>query len=329
MSAQQQFNVQNGTKTAFYGDLETAIQQAVSGDTIYLPGQVVHVQNDLVINKKLALIGAGCDVDSIGGLQTTEIKKNDGNGNYYYDATINFRNGSDGSLLTGCIVGPIQFGNTDEFGVAQQNISNVTIWRNMINLSSINLGVTPTNNQIKQITISENNIGNGLDGLGASNCTINNNLCVFSIQNFNNSRIFNNVTRSTVLSLSECTVENNFINSGFGSGSNSIFNNNAFSGNATFPNGNNTGSNNLINQETIRTFVVNDLSLPKNLAIRSDSPCKNAGADGTDIGIFGGNAPYKAGAVPFNPHINSAFISPQTDKAGNLKVNVQVSAQTR
>jgi len=100
--AQQKFNVQNGTKTEFYDDLETAIQKAVSGDTIYLPGKVIQVQNDLVINKKMAIIGAGCDVDSIGGLQTTEIKKADGS-----YATINFRNGSDGSLLTGCIIGRI------------------------------------------------------------------------------------------------------------------------------------------------------------------------------------------------------------------------------
>ena len=82
-------------------------------------------------------------------------------------------------------------------------------------------------------------------------------------------------------------------------------------------------------QETIRTFIVNNFTLPKNLKIREDSPCKNAGTDGTDIGIFGCPAPYKDGAVPFNPHINKALISGQTDKDGKLKVDIQVSAQTR
>jgi len=337
LPAQQKFNVQNGTKTEFYDDLETAIQKAVSGDTIYLPGQVIQVQNDLVINKKLALIGAGCDVDSIGGLQTTEIKNV--NGDYI---NINFRNGSSGSLFTGCIVGTIQFGNMDEFNVAQQNIQNVTIWRNKLaGYGYIALGLSFTNNQVKQIVISENIIAfNGSSfmailGYGASDCIINNNLC-YGIGDLKNSRVYNNVIKSTMYSnsvsyLTECIVENNFISSGdIGGGcSNSIFNNNAFTGSATFPNGSNTGSNNLVNVETIRTFVVNDLSLPKNLVIRSDSPCKNAGTDGTDIGIFGGPAPYKVGAVPFIPHFDRAIISGQTDKDGNLKVDMQVSAQTK
>ena len=318
--AQQVFNVQNGTKTEFYDDLETAIQKAVSGDTIYLPGRVIQVQDDLIIDKKLAIIGAGCDVDSIGGLQTTEIKRNTGY------ARITFRNGSDGSLLMGCIVGNIQFGHRDEFNVYQQNIQNVIICRNKIT-GYILLGLSTTNNQVKQIVVSENSIQgvNGIQGYEASDCIINNNLS--SIMGLKNSRIYNNVMQNTA-NLTECIVENNFIAGGI-SGSNSIFNNNAFMTNITFPSGSNSGSNNLMSQETIRTFVVNDLALPKNLKIRDDSPCKNAGTDGTDIGIFGGPAPYKDGAVPFNPHIGKANISAQTDKDGKLKVDIKVSAQTK
>jgi len=336
--AQQKFNVQNGTKTEFYDDLETAIQKAVSGDTIYLPGKVIQVQNDVIIDKKLAIIGAGCDVDSIGGLQTTEIKKSDGN-----NLTINFRNGSDGSLLMGCIVGKIQFGN----GEAQQNIQNVTIWRNKINLN-ITLGASPTNNLVKQIIISENIIDGcslgdvGITGNDASDCIISNNLCCGwwwgAIRALKNSHIYNNVLVAgagntdwpVVRDLQECVVENNFfVSPAISNCSNSSFNNNAFTGNVTFPVGSNSGNNNLMNQTTQQTFEVDDLTYPKNLKIRATSPCKNAGTDGTDIGIFGGPAPYKAGAVPFNPHVTRSSIAGQTDKDGKLKVNIQVSAQTR
>ena len=172
MFAQHKINVQNGARTEFFDDLETAIGQAVSGDTIYLPGRAFQVQSDIVIDKQLVIIGAGWDVDSIGGLQTTEIKI----GSDY--ATINFRNGSDGSLLMGCIVGTIQFGHRDDFDVYQQDIRNVTIWRNMITGAIV--ASSWTNNQIRQIRISENLI-TGRDGsfsvrvFGAYDCIINNN----------------------------------------------------------------------------------------------------------------------------------------------------------
>jgi len=172
--AQQKFNVQNGTKTEFYNDLETAISKAASGDTIYLPGRVIHVQNDLVIDKKLAIIGAGCDVDSIGGLQTTEIIRSNG-----FYAIINFHNGSDGSLLTGCITGSVQFGNMNQYQEPQQNIQNVTICRNK--LDQITLGISQSNNQVKQISISENIItyAYSIVGNNASDCIINHNCPIF------------------------------------------------------------------------------------------------------------------------------------------------------
>jgi len=338
--AQQKINVQNGTKAEFYDGLEEAIEKAVSGDTIYLPGQIVQVQNDVIIDKKLAIIGAGWELDSIGGLQATEIKK----GNEF--ATINFRNGSDGSLLTGCAVRIIQFGHKDESSVEQQNIKNVAIWRNRIT-GYIALGISSTNNQVKQIIISENAIMGSYDytyvmtylyhhylsiyACDASDCIINNNLIYASVGFLQKSRICNNVIYNYFTNLQECIVENNFSNNNYGAVdncSNSSFNNNAFRSDFTFPIGSNNGNNNLMSQATNSTFQ-NNLDWPKNLKIRDDSPCKNAGTDGTDIGIFGGPAPYKAGAVPFNPHINKALISSQTDRDGKLQINITVSAQDR
>ena len=323
--AQLKINVQNGAKTAFYDDFEEAIQQAVSGDTIYLPGRVIPVSSQsVVINKKLAIIGAGWDTDSIGGLQTTEIKY----GNNYAD--INFQNGSDGSLITGCYVHDINFGTND---AVLHNISNVTIWRNRIG-QYITLGYNRPGNQVNQIFIFENLIYSDIISSYASDCIVNNNLCR-SLIGLWNTRISNNVLRGFVQNLHECVVENNYIISQSSSGndlsgcSNSTFLNNAFQGTLTFPVRDNSGSNNLMGQAAANTFVLNDLIWPKNLEILASSPCKNAGTDGTDIGIYGGPVPYKAGAVPFNPHIDEALISSQTDSNGKLKVSITVTAQER
>ncbi|MCL2651125.1 MAG: hypothetical protein FWD60_08915 [Candidatus Azobacteroides sp.] len=342
LPAQQQFNVQNGTKTEFYDDLETAISKTAAGDTIYLPGGIIEVSSNITINKQLAMIGAGWDTDSIGGLNKTELRIK---GATTANAGIIFRTGSDGSLLTGCELGSITLGLNTE----SNTIQNVTIWRNKTN-GNVVLGAGTTNN-IKNIFIKENYIVGAIDGQLASDCWINNNLigCTYignnvsiSIQNLNNSYIYNNVlycSNYAFKSLKECFIENNFIvatyvNSYDNSVNNCSFNNNAFaSSGISFPNGmngTNTGTDNLINQETVKTFQVNDFTSPKNLVILDESPCKKAGTDGTDIGIYGGNTPYKAGAVPFNPHINKAFVSLRTDDGGSkLKVDITVSAQDR
>ena len=327
LPAQEQINVQNGTKSEFYTDLETAIQQAAAGDTIYLPGRVIRVQNDLNIGKKLTIIGAGWDTDSVGGLSITEILRGS-TGNTH--ANVSFGTGSDGSMITGCYVQTINIGYMNAYNQPQQIVSNVTIWRN-VTLGTISLGVADNdgvNNKVTQIYIRENVIASTLTGHYASDCFIYNNLCG-NISNFsNNTIIYNNVINGYIQYLIYCTVENNFINSTNIAGSTySNFNNNAFAGSVTFPNGTNEGSNNL-NQTSQQTFEVNNLALPKYLTIRADSPCKNAGTDGTDIGMYGGMTPYKPGALPINPHIDQVYVAGHTDKDGKINVNIQASAQT-
>lgn len=50
--------------------------------------------------------------------------------------------------------------------------------------------------------------------------------------------------------------------------------------------------------------------------------------DGSDVGIYGTNSPFKPGAVPYNPHFRSATIAPATSPNGDLPVNIRVAAQT-
>ena len=323
LQAQYKINVQNGTKTEFYDNLDTAISSATAGDTLYLPGTVLYVATStLPIYKKLAIIGAGWDVDSIGGLQTTEIK---------YGANhviIQYNENSSGSLLTGCIVQEIRFLRGD-------SIKDVTIWRNRI---TGNIRLTYSGSGfVKNITISENFISGDLTGdvnnSGyVSNCMINNNTCS-RIEAIADSRIFNNVFGGRMYRLSRCTVENNFISEqeNWIYNENCIFKNNAYrqSPALTGTTTTNTYKDNLTGQEVAATFISSGLGHPKNLVVLDTSPCKTGGTYGTEIGIYGGMSPYKPGGVPFNPHINQATIPGQTDQFGNLKVNISVSAQTK
>jgi hypothetical protein len=49
--------------------------------------------------------------------------------------------------------------------------------------------------------------------------------------------------------------------------------------------------------------------------------------DGTDIGIYGSSSPYKAGAMPYNPHFRAASVAPATNADGDLPVNIRAAAQ--
>ena len=66
-----------------------------------------------------------------------------------------------------------------------------------------------------------------------------------------------------------------------------------------------------------------------NFHLRPGCLGKNAGTDGTDLGIYGGSFPWKNGSLPPNPHIQTKNISSATDPIGNLNVNIKVKAQER
>jgi hypothetical protein len=57
------------------------------------------------------------------------------------------------------------------------------------------------------------------------------------------------------------------------------------------------------------------------------NPTLYIGTDGTQIGIYGGQYPYKPKAIPYNPQIESKYIAPTTDINGNIQINFKVKAQ--
>jgi hypothetical protein len=122
---------------------------------------------------------------------------------------------------------------------------------------------------------------------------------------------------------------------------NLVYNNNiTYSGTTltSLPPSGSIGSGNLNNTDPLFTSVFTDCTLAPflldNLRLKSNSPAKNAGTDGTDIGPTGGSYPiytatnqFLTGEPPI-PQITSLNITgPSSVAVGNGSLQIQVKAR--
>jgi len=88
------------------------------------------------------------------------------------------------------------------------------------------------------------------------------------------------------------------------------------------------GNNNYSSSQADTLFVnspnASSFDYQYNYHLKPNSPYLSAGSDGTEIGIYGGNSPYREGAVPSNPHIYFKQVSTQTNSNGQLPVQFKV-----
>ena len=94
-----------------------------------------------------------------------------------------------------------------------------------------------------------------------------------------------------------------------------------------------TGTNNITGVGTSNVYqsiAVNNYTFDfaNDYHLQAGSPGIGAATDGTNIGIYGTSLPYKEGAVPYAPHIQSASIDNEA-VGGNLGVQIKVAAQER
>jgi hypothetical protein len=149
---------------------------------------------------------------------------------------------------------------------------------------------------------------------------------IISVRN----NIFLRGNNQTFVNTNSCRFENNIFlySTGFSSGSfvGNQFYNNVFK--ETNPLAGQFSSNNLFSvtnlfvDQTGATF-----SYTQDYHLNTDSPARSAGMGGTDCGIYGGQNPYKDGALPVNPHIRFKNLPAQTDTHGQINVQVTVAAQ--
>lgn len=304
-------------------DIQSVINNSFPNDTIYLPGGFF--PGILTIDWELHFIGTGHHPDSTLATSRTVI-----------DGYIIFTPDAAGSSLAGVVI------NTD-FVTVQCN--DVLIERNV--LKSVRL-----NSDVDEGIIIKENIIRELNGNYAENVIVSNNIFPFAssdatqnnLTKFKNIIFKNNLVfytnYSTFTNIENSIFENNFfeassttLNYSGANNSDCLFLNNIFTGNASFINSTNSGANNIPSQTFNFTFV----DVPDNISIsaiydydfhlRSTSPGNDAGADGQDIGIYGGLFPWKEGSLPSNPHIAEKNIPLQLDDDGTLPVQIKVTAQ--
>jgi hypothetical protein len=309
--AQNLIAVQNGGTPKFYASLDSAITHTSAGDTLYLPGGSYSFSTQ--ISKCLHFVGVGYNPDSSAVTLSTQI-----------NSTNNLDNRASGGSMTGIdFTGTIYFGSSsapENYTFCRCKIYQIISW--------VQYGWSTV---VKNNKFYENIIGYMTSG-GESNYFINNifgGLGQIGSSIFKNNIFFNpsgygySSTFENNIFISQTTFANDIRNS--------TFRNNLFLENISFPYlTTNLGTGNIVNQTQASIFVNqtgNAFDYTHNYHLKSTCPGKNAGTDGTDIGIYGGSYPWKEGAIPNNPHFQSVKIAPKTDANGSLNVNIQVKAQ--
>jgi hypothetical protein len=292
-----------GTATAFSSTspLADAYAAAVSGDTIYVPGGVF---SGLVMAKRLTIFGAGHYPDSTSATGVSQI------------ASIDFQAGSDKSAIQGLLVpGGITFSyniRIDSIVISRCNAS--WIYLNGQNIEATNC---------KGILICQNVVGE------------------LVLQQSSGVRVFNNIISSLHEMGTNSWIRNNKIN-GLYNANYALFENNTIASYSsgidynTFRNnvlavqpaaGNGTWVNNFYNVDFSTLFVLQSAWFAYADNYHLKAPATYVGTDATQVGIYGGYYPYKEGAVPAVPHIQSKTIPLQADVSGQLNIQVTVAAQ--
>jgi len=327
--AQLTIALHHNGQSSFYASFDSLNAHIQTGDTIYFPGGGVNIGN-WYINKKLCIFGVGHNPDST--LAT---------GRSYITGNIYLKTGADNTFIQGLyLTGNIMFGTNS----SDQVLNNIVISRNSLNAIYLSFdGSTTTTSSY--ISIRENIIrGDGIYGGYAGNVTITNNIIHGNVGYFNNMLFTNNIHMNGYYCgngpysyINNSTFQNNILsfqysncngNYWMSNCSSNYYANNTFNQGWGLPSDSNTGSGNwssldpssiLVSQSGVSFDYTQDYHL--------QSPTTYLGTDGLQIGIYGGNFPFKTGSVPQNPHIVSKTIQQSTNTSGNLNINVKVKAQ--
>ena len=330
---QKQIVVQNGTAHSFE-NLTTAIDSANAGDTIYIPGG--GFASPATIDKTLHWRGVGHYPDSTAATGFTNITNN-----------VNFSGNCDNSTFEGiCFTGSLVFGSTDNeaTGIVMRRC------RVIGNLSMRNNNGTSNGYPDLDFTLTEC-VTQGVYGNHGTNIKLEKNMifgttayfyqCYFNhnyfctndyvVQYAFNCQYINNVfAQNQSIRYSEnCNFQNNIFNGGMPY--NPVTQTFTGSGNI-----HSVGATNIFTSITgnIYSFSYdNDYHLKLGTTGTAEDgtvgvSISGTATDGTNAGIYGTSLPYKEGAVPYAPHIQSATVDNQA-VSGNLGVQITVAAQER
>lgn len=306
-SAQQISVVSSDGTTSLYETLNEAINGAIDGSVIYLPGGGFTIPSDVRINKRLTIIGIGhrYDNDNVDG--ATIIS-----GYLYFDE------GSDGSALMGCYVK-----NDVYIGIGGRTVNNILI--RYCNLYSVRV----MNNTCQGVVVDQNYIrfGAGFSG-SPSIFTHNISPWVFDLDGgMIKYNIFTSIFDQhwnaiyiwgTMAYCDNDQISNNILITGdnTGEGTNNVITHNML-------NGTDWGDDPVtISGDWNDVFVnYNDATITPS----SDFHFTEAYNQYSSCGIYGGTGFNDHQTAPV-PYIVSKEVAEQTDASGHLNITVVVKA---
>jgi hypothetical protein len=306
-----------------YTSLQAAIDAANPTDTIYVAGSQISYGN-VTLGKQIVLIGAGYRPNNQYGFKTQ-----------LGSISLNSSNAS-GTIITGLYIG-----NTITATV--NDVNNISIYRNYID--GINAYRSLNNWTIKNNIIRSYIQGSTSGTNTITNVYIENNIFYYgSISSFNSNSLYisNNIFTHTssgfnVFSvISYAIIANNIF---YGTSTQGCdfctFNNNLSSGgtNLTFNYASNNASGNIEDLNPQFTDVSGyAFDYTYDYHLKATSPGYQAGLDGKDLGIYGGNYPFPSGgdqpwqtsAMPAIPQVDTVNITNAVVPAGGtLSVEIK------
>jgi hypothetical protein len=306
-----------------YTNLQTAINVANAGDTLYVHGSATSYGN-ITVNKRLILIGTGHNPNKTNPLISQLA-------NVQLDSVAS-ASGASGSKITG-------FKLTQVFGYAGSGgTKKITLARNYFLSTGTKINITNSGWVVKNNILFGNVVVNN-----KSNIVIENNIfnsASVSTSNQASVLISNNIFLGTspatcLATLSNALIANNIFLGTSPNGTN--VSNNTFSNNITYqtifntlPFGTNNGAGNFSGQDPLFVNVpANAFNYSYDFTLQATSPGKSAGTDGTDIGAYGGPSPLvDLTGSPAIPQIKSlSILNPVIPVGDSLKVIIKAKKQ--
>jgi len=333
----------NPDRPAQFTQVDAAIAASVAGDTIYVHGSQF-TYSDFTVTKRLVIIGAGYNSNNQFN-QPTKVNL------IYLNRDTGLQNSS-GTVITGFVASQIR--NNGNPGV-----ENITIFRNNISVIYTNNpgigGVYGANWVIYNNLISSQIQGGsgGSTSSSSSNITIQNNLIGGSIYGFSLSSVLidHNVFQGSdnLTIVFYATITNNIFIRTTGTIFTTNVSSNTFNNNLSnlttistitptnnFVGASNSGAGNFVAVDPLFVSVtnLNTYATTFDYRLQASSTVRNAGTDGTDLGIYGGTRPFPSGgasgsgfdtsALPPIPQVTEVNILNATLQPGTpLNVNVK------
>jgi len=332
----QVFMVVNGETSTPYNNLEAAITAAPAGSTVFIPTgdfaitgnpsiQGANRPTTLHIDKKLTLIGAGSEE---GALHATILR-----------GQVTCTTGASGSYFEGItITGDLRL----------DNVSDLTFKRGKFNYAYLsgkgdgNIIRESTMVGVKHLQAFYGNEGRPANGT-FTEVFIQNNVVTASgaysnpFSSLRKAIITNNVivggtyASNVFPNIYDCVVSNNIIlenaahNPDAGGSSRNIYTFNLLVGSF----GASAAANyNSIGENIEKVFLVDIFEDQVRYKLKETCVGKGAGADGTDMGIYGGLA-AKEKRIPAHPSITEFLVGGTSNTEGELSVRIKVEAQEK